>query len=81
MCRSVLVLAAFLLAGCASQQTEAQAKAEADARDDAKCQASGLQPGSADYDQCRMKLADLRSQADRSALANRLLNRPPSWAN
>jgi hypothetical protein len=77
---SVLILAAVLLAGCASPQTEADAKAEADAKDDAKCQSSGYHPGTADYDQCRTKVADLRTQADRSALSGRLLNRPPSWA-
>jgi len=77
---SVLILAAVLLAGCASRQSEADAKAEADAKDDAKCQSSGYRPGNSDYDQCRAKLADLRAQADRSALAGRLQNRPPSWA-
>ncbi len=81
MFRSVLVLVAFLLAGCASPETEAQAKAEADAKDDAKCQSAGYLPGTADYDQCRTKLADLRAQTDRSALSGRLQNRPPSWAN
>jgi hypothetical protein len=81
MFRSVLVLVAFLLAGCASPETDVQARAEADAKDDAKCQSSGFQPGTADYDKCRTKLADLRAQADRGALAGRLLNRPPSWAN
>jgi len=76
-----VVLAVFLLASCASPQAEAQAKAENDAKDDAKCQSSGLQPGTADYDQCRAKLADLRLQADRGALSARLLNRPPPWSN
>ena len=81
MWRSVLILVALLLAGCTSAETEAQAKAEADAKDDAKCQSTGYQPGTLNYDQCRTKLADLRAQADRGALAGRLLNRPPSWAN
>ena len=76
-----VVLAALLLASCASPQTEAQAKAGIDAKEDAKCQSSGLQPGTVDYDQCRAKLADLRAQADRGALSGRLLNRPPPWAN
>jgi hypothetical protein len=78
--RSVLLLAAFLVAGCASQQREVQAQAEADAKDDAKCQSSGFQPGTAAYDQCLAKLADLRAQADRSAISARLLNHPPPWA-
>jgi|ERR1700677_1331509 hypothetical protein len=81
MCRSVLILVAFLLAGCASAQTEEQARAEADAKDGAQCQAHGFKPGTADYDACRAKLADLRAQADRGALAGRLQGRPPSWGN
>jgi len=81
MYRSVPILLVLLLAGCASQKTEEQARAEADARDDAQCQTRGYHPGSVDYDQCRAKLADLRAQADRSALANRLQGRPPAWAN
>jgi len=79
MCRSVLILVALLLAGCTSAETEAQA--EADAKDDAKCQSAGYQPGTLNYDQCRAKLADLRTQTERSALSGRLQNRPPSWAN
>ena len=81
MWRSVLILVALLLAGCTSAETEAQAKAEADAKDDAKCQSTGYQPGTLNYDQCRAKLTDLRIQTERSALSGRLQNRPPQWAN
>lgn len=80
MLRSMLILVAFLVAGCASPQTEAQAQAAMDAKDDAKCQSAGFQPGTANYDQCRAKLADLRTQAERSELSGRLQNRPPPWA-
>ena len=81
MFRSVPILAALLLAGCTSAESEAQAKAEADAKDDAKCQSAGYQPGTLNYDQCRAKLTDLRTQTERSPLSGRLQNRPPQWAN
>lgn len=81
MCRSLLILVALLVTGCTSAETEARAKAEADAKDDAKCQSAGFQPGTLNYDQCRAKLADLRTETERSALSGRLQNRPPQWAN
>ncbi len=81
MFRSVPILAALLLAGCTSAEAEAEAKAEADAKDDAKCQSAGYQPGTLNYDQCRAKLTDLRTQTERSALSGRLQNRSPQWAN
>jgi outer membrane biogenesis lipoprotein LolB len=80
MGRAALILVAFLLAGCAAAQTEEQAKAEADAKDSAQCQAHGYQPGSLNYDDCMAKLADLRTQADRTALSGRLRSQPPPWA-
>jgi hypothetical protein len=49
--RSLIVLVAFLIAGCATHSPEAdaqgQAQAEADAasKDSTKCQSYGLQPG------------------------------------
>jgi len=56
----VLIPVAILLAGCANQQQakEDTAAAEEAAKqtstiDDARCQAYGFQPGSADYAQCR----------------------------
>jgi hypothetical protein len=73
---SALMLVALLLAGCA-HQTEDEAKAENEAKDGAQCQAHGYQPGTLKYDDCMAQLADLRTQAERSALSNRLLGRPP----
>jgi len=63
-----------MLVACASAESQ---KAEADARDDAKCQAHGYQPGTLNYNDCRDKLAEMRDQADRTALAGRLLGRLP----
>lgn len=77
MCRLLLILIALLLAGCASAESEAQAKAEAEARDDAICQNHGYKPGTLNYDDCRAKLEEMRAQADREALAGRLLGRLP----
>ena len=77
MCRSALILIGLLLAGCASAESEAQAKAELEARDDARCRAYGYQPGTLKYDDCRAKLAEQREQIDRAALAGRLQGKLP----
>jgi hypothetical protein len=74
--RYVLIIVALLLAGCA-HQAEDEAKAENEAKDGAQCQAHGYQPGTLKYDDCMAQLADSRTQAERSALSNRLLGRPP----
>jgi len=79
MCRVLVVLAALLLAGCATAESKAQAKAEADARDDAKCKSYGYEPGTLNYTDCRDKLTEMHDQADRGALAGRLLGRPPGF--
>ena len=89
MYRSLVVLVAFLIAGCATHSPEAdaqaQAQAEADAasKDSAKCQSYGLQPGTKELEKCLAQLADKRAEAeanDRSSLGNRLQGRPPAWA-
>lgn len=84
---SVVVLVAFLVAGCATHSPEADAQAQAQAegasKDAAKCQSYGLQPGTKEYEKCLTQLADKRAQAeanDRAALGNRLQGRPPGWA-
>ncbi len=79
------VLAALLLAGCATHSPEAEAQAQADAvaKDAAKCQSYGLQPGNPEYEKCLTQLADKRAQADtnnRAALGGRLQGQPPPWA-
>jgi outer membrane biogenesis lipoprotein LolB len=74
---SLLILASLLLAGCTSAETEAQAKAEIDARDDASCKNHGYQPGTLRYDDCRARIAEQREQADRGALAGRLQGKIP----
>jgi outer membrane PBP1 activator LpoA protein len=83
--RVSFILAAVVLVGCAthSPETEAQAQADAVAKDAAKCQSYGLQPGNPEYEKCLTQLADKRAQADtnnRSALAGRLQSQPPPWA-
>jgi hypothetical protein len=87
--RSLVVLMVFLITGCATHSPEAealaqaQAEASAAAKDSAKCQSYGLQPGTHEFEKCLAQLADKRAQADsdeRSSLANRLQGRPPSWA-
>ena len=89
MYRLLVVLVAFLIAGCATHSPEAdaqaQAQAEADAasKDSAKCQSYGLQPGTKEFEKCVAQLADKRAQAEanqRSSLGNRLQGRPPDWA-
>jgi hypothetical protein len=86
--RCLVVLVAFLLAGCATHSPEAdpqaQAQSQADAASDsAKCQSYGLKPGTTEFEKCLAQLADKRAQAEadeRSSLGNRLQGRPPSWA-
>jgi hypothetical protein len=87
--RTFIIFAVLLLAGCATHspeadaQAQAQAQAEGAAKDAAKCQSYGLQPGNPEYEKCLAQLADKRAQAetnDRAALGNRLQGRPPSWA-
>jgi outer membrane PBP1 activator LpoA protein len=89
VCRSLVVLLAFLIAGCsthspeADAQAQAQAEADAASKDSAKCQSYGLQPGTKEFEKCLAQLADKRAQeeaGDRSSMANRLQGRPPSWA-
>jgi len=73
--RSLVVLVAFLIAGCATHSPEADASA--------KCQSYGLQPGTKEFEKCLAQLADKRAQAEaneRSSLGSRLQGRPPSWA-
>jgi len=77
MGRSVLILLPLLLAACTSPESEAQARAEIAARDDAKCKNAGYQPGTLNYDDCMAKLAEQREQVDRAALAGRLQGRLP----
>lgn len=86
MYRWLFVFTTLFLAGCAthSPETEAQAQADAVAKDAAKCQSYGLQPGNPEYEKCLTQLADKRAQADtnnRSALAGRLQGQPPPWAH
>jgi hypothetical protein len=80
-----LILTALLLSGCAthSPETEAQGQADAAAKDAAKCQSYGLQPGNPEYEKCLTQLADKRAQAEtnnRAALGGRLQGQPPPWA-
>jgi hypothetical protein len=74
---SHLIVLAVLLGGCASAESEAQKQADAEATDDAKCRSYGYKSGTPDYDNCRAKLVEQAEQADRAALAGRLLGRPP----
>ena len=89
MYRSLVVLVALLIAGCATHspeadaQAQAQAQADAASKDSAKCQSYGLQPGTTEFEKCLAQLADKRAQAEaneRSSLGNRLQGRPPTWA-
>ena len=78
MYRSVLILIALvLLAGCATAESEAQAKADVEARDAAKCKAYGFEPGTLKFDDCMAKLAEAREQTDRAAIAGRLQGKLP----
>jgi hypothetical protein len=78
------IFVACLLAGCAGQLPwETKAGVDPAAEDDAKCQAAGYRPGTADYEKCRARVVDLRAQADaqsRTDLGARLAGKPPSWA-
>ena len=81
----LLIAAALLLAGCATHSPELEKQAEADAvaKDAAKCQSYGLQPGNPEYEKCLTQLADKRAQAEtnnRAALGGRLQGQPPPWA-
>jgi hypothetical protein len=87
--RTFIILAALLLAGCATHspeadaQAQAQAQAEGATKDAAKCQSYGLQPGNPEYEKCLTQLADKRAQAEagnRAALGGRLQGQPPPWA-
>jgi hypothetical protein len=87
--RSLVVLFALLIAGCATHspdadaQAQAQSEADASAKDSAKCQSYGLRSGTPEFEKCLAQLANKRAQADadeRSSLANRLQGRPPGWA-
>ncbi len=82
MHRVALILAACLLAACATQSPEddAAARAALFAADEAKCKSYGLQPGNPAYDQCLTKLADQRSRQESADRAARLGGRPPPWA-
>ncbi len=70
MHRSLVVLAALLLASCATHspeadaQAQAQAQLEATSKDAVKCQSYGLQPGNPEYEKCLTQLADKRAQAE-----------------
>jgi hypothetical protein len=81
----LFILTAVVLAGCATHSPEMEAQAQADgvAKDAAKCQSYGLQPGNPEYEKCLTQLADKRDQADagsRAALGGRLQGQPPPWA-
>lgn len=55
--RLILLVAVIALAGCKSQQ---QVLAERTAEDDAKCKSYGMQFGTPQYADCRMKLDQAR---------------------
>ena len=76
MGRTLAVLLALLLAGCAAQSEQSQ-QAEAAAQDGVRCQAHGYKPGSADYDQCLTDLENQRTHSERAALMGRLQGRSP----
>jgi hypothetical protein len=87
--RSLVVLVALSIAGCATHSPEADAQAQAQAqtdaasKDSAKCQSYGLQPATKEFEKCLAQLADKRAQAEttqRSSLGSRLQGRPPDWA-
>ena len=74
---SLPILISLLLAGCTSAESEVQAKASVDARDDASCRNHGYEPGTLKYDDCRARIAEQRELADRGALAGRLQGKIP----
>ena len=69
---ALIVMAAFLLSGCATQDSEDKAQAEKDARDDAMCQSRGYQPGTLKYYDCRQQLTENRNHDERASLGQRL---------
>ncbi len=78
---ATIVFALGLLAGCAQYDAERQANLAAaekarTASDDANCRASGAQPNTPQYDDCRRRYANQHAQeADRqTGIANQLLN-------
>ena len=77
MCRALPILIALLLIGCATAESEAQRKAEIEAREDARCKAYGYQPGTLKYDDCMAKLEEDREQTERAAIAGRLQGKLP----
>jgi hypothetical protein len=81
--RLLPILVACLLTSCGGQLPwQSAAAPDPGVEDDAKCQSHGYQPGTPDYEKCRMKLADLRDQAaadNRAGVGSRLLGQPPSW--
>jgi hypothetical protein len=65
------------LSGCAQYDNARTANLETAAQeqvaaDDAKCQASGLKPGSPDYEDCRKRLAEQNARGTRGY--QRMLN-------
>ena len=86
--RSIFLLTAVLLAGCAasSQTTQTQQpQATAQLDDDTACRAQGFAPGSSDYVQCRKQLDNQRLKddpdnwsAERENTVRALLGRPPA---
>jgi len=76
-----MLLALLLLAGCEQYDAQRQANltAAAQARsasDDAKCQSSGLKPGTPEYDDCRKRYENQHAQEahQQNDLANQMLN-------
>jgi hypothetical protein len=81
MQRAALLLVLVTLAGCAQYDAERQANLEAAAReraaaDDANCRASGLQPGTPPYDDCRRRLQNQHARQTHRQLdlADQMLN-------
>ena len=78
---ATVLLALGLLASCAQYDAERQANLAAAeharvAADDASCRASGAQPGSPQYQDCRLRYENQHAQERHSQenLANQMLN-------